>query len=116
MFATPLGEEFGDGLVVGLLVEVEAGFVAGEEVDLEVESVHLDGNRLGCFGVLGRRCFLFWRVCGQAFGFSGGQVEALDDFGGLAKRLQGGFDLRQSLFYAEGGYLEGADVFVLVDD
>lgn len=104
-------------MVVGLLVEVEAGFVAGEEVGLEVESVHLDGNGLDCLDVLGWcRCFLFWRVCGQAFGFSGGQVEALDDLGGLAKRLQGGFDLGQSLFYAEGGYLEGADVFVLVDD
>lgn len=116
MFATPLGEEFGDGLVVGLLVEVEAGFVAGEEVCLETESVHLDGNGLGCLDVLGRRCFFVWRVCGQAFGFSGGQVAPLDDFGGLAKRLQGGFDLGQSLFYAEGGDLKGADVFVFVDD
>lgn len=90
--------------------------MAGEEVGLEVEFVHLDGNRLGCFNVLGRRCFLFLGSCGQAFGFSGGQVEALDDLSWLAKRLQGGFDLGQSLFYAEGGYLEGADVVVFVDD
>lgn len=87
MFASPLGQELGDGLVVGLLVEVEAGFVDGEEVGLEVEAVHLDGNGLGCLDVLGWWCFLFWRVCGQAFGFSGSQVEALDDLGGLAKQL-----------------------------
>ena len=102
--------EAGDGFVIGLLVEVHAGFVAADEVGLELEAVEVHGD--GAVEGAEEEAAGF----GEAFEFAGAHVAAFEDDAGGENLLERGNDEGFALVHAEGGDLDDEDVFVLVDD
>lgn len=99
-----------DGLVVDLLVEVIAGFMAAEEVDREFHSVQIDGDRAFEGAVNDAVDF------GEPFEFAGADIVSFDDGAGLKHRLEHVNDVGLAGLHAEGGKLEGKDILVFVDD
>jgi len=107
--AAPCGEAC-DALVGVELIEVEAGFLAGERVDLEFQSVVVDHERArvgavehGEFGA-------------ESFGFADGGVVAEDDGGGLESFAESLDEEVAALVHGEREGLQDEVVEVAVDD
>ena len=100
----------GDKLIVHLLVEIQAGLVAAENFDLELDAVEFDRHRPFEFAgqdAVGIR---------QPFKLARGGFVALDDGARGEDGLQRGEDHRLALVHAERGGLDDEDVFVFVHD
>jgi len=98
------------GFVVGLLIQVKTGFVAGDQIGFEFEAVEIGGD--GATEFAGEDAAGF----GEAFKFARGDFAAFKDGARRKNLLERGDDLRFPLIHAEGGNLDDEHVFVFVDN
>lgn len=101
---------FRDFLVCLKLIEVEAGFLAVDEIDLVVEAICIDREGAGVFSVNEFDALL------HAFSFAGGGVVAEGDGGGVEDGDECIADDVLAHIHGEGGGLDAEMISVAVYD